>query len=402
MARGTLKQRAKGSWSIILDIGKDPETGKRRQQWVTVKGTKKEAEKKLNEMLHQIDTGSFVKPAKMTLGGFLQQWLSNYVATNVRSRTAEGYRTIINAQLIPHLGNIALTDLKPQHLKAYYAKALQSGRKDGKPGGLSARTVLHHHRVLSKALRHAVKYGLVVRNVAEAVDPPRPDKHEMQTLGSQGVAKLLEAARDTVYYPIIHLSVYTGLRRSEILGLRWKDVDLLLTTLSVTQDDAPAKGGRIIFQERKTVKSRCLVSLSPAAVIALRAHRERQEADRALLEQPLTEYDLVFANADGTPMLPDTISHAFTKLAKRAGLANLRLHDIRHTHASLMLKQEIHPKIVQERLGHATIATALDIYSHVAPSLQKAAALKFEEGLNLLNTEPVYPPETKELVNKAG
>jgi len=379
--RGHLTKRSPNSWTMVLEFGRDPATGKRRQQWTTVKGPRPDAERKLAELLHQVDTGAFVKPTKLTLSAFLEQWLRDYAATNVRPRTFEGYRTVVRSQLVPKLGHIALAELRPAHLQAYYAKALTEGRVDGKPGGLSARSVLHHHRVLSEALSHAVKWGLVTRNVAKAVDPPRPERVEMNALDADGVWRLLEAAQGTPYHPMLHLAIYTGMRRSEILGLRWMDVDFRMATISVVQVMHRLRGGRIVFQEPKTQKGRRLVDLSPTAVLALRAHHERQEAKQDMLGLALAGSDLVFSQPDGSPSLPDTLSHAFAKIAARAGLPGVRLHDLRHTHATLMLRQGVHPKVVQERLGHSTIGVTLDTYSHVTPGLQRAAAMTFDREL---------------------
>ena len=232
--RGHITKRAKGSWSIVLDMGRDPATGRRRQQWVTVKGTKREAERKLAQLQHTLDTGEYIKPTKLKVGEHLQHWLRDYASTNVRPRTLEGYQMIVECHLIPKLGHIVLTQLQPSQIQAYCAEALRNGRSNGK-GGLSSRTVKHHHRVLSGALNYAVRMNLVARNVAQAVTPPRPVNQEMNVLDEAGVEAFLAAAKETPYYHFFHLAVYTGLRRSELLGLRWKDIDLFLATLSVTQ-----------------------------------------------------------------------------------------------------------------------------------------------------------------------
>ena len=379
--RGHLVKRSKGSWSIVLDLPRDPETGKRRQQWVSMKGTKKDAERRLSELLHQVDTGGFVRPSKLTVAEFLRQWLRDYAASNVRPLTAAGYAQRIDRHIIPALGRIPLSELQPSHLQTFYRKAVQNGRLDGE-GGLSARSVLHIHRVLYDALAIAVKWGLVIRNVAQAVDPPRATRKEMRTLDAEGVNRLLEASQGTMYHPLIHLALYTGLRRSELLGLRWRSVDLDMATISVVQVLHCLQGGRIVFHEPKSQKGKRQVALSPTAAVALREYRERQQLDRILVGNPLTLDDLVFSNPDGLPLLPNSVTHAFIKIVRRAGLHGVRFHDLRHTHASLMLRQGIHPKIVSERLGHATVGITLDTYSHVTPGLQEAAALRFEEGLS--------------------
>ena len=269
-------------------------------------------------------------------------------------------------RLIPDLGYIPLAQLQASHLQGFYAQLLKNGRRDGK-GGLSARTVQHHHRVISEALGHAVKWGLVGRNVALAVDPPKPKQKEMRAMGTEEVHRLLKAAEGTIYYPAIHLALFTGLRRSELLGLRWQDIDLNMVTLSVSRAYQRLPGGRDVFEPPKSAKSRRQVALPPTAVLSLKAHLERQQTNAALLGGALSHDTRVFTWEDGQPILPLTFSHAFRRIARRAGLEGVRLHDSRHTHASLMLAQGVHPKIVQERLGHSSISVTLDTYSHVAP-----------------------------------
>jgi len=189
----------------------------------------------------------------------------------------------------------------------------------------------------------------------------------------------LEFAKSTPYYALFYLALFTGMRRSELLAPRWSDVDLILCQLSVTRALHHLQDGSLIFRQPKTAKGRRLISLSPSTAIVLREHREQQEKMRQTLGLTLVEDDLVFCQVDGKPLLPNSVSHAWTKLAIRAGLKGIRLQDARHTHASLMLKQGIHSKIVQERLGHASIQITLDTYSHVAPGLQQAAANRFDD-----------------------
>ena len=334
--RGHVIKRGKNSWSIVLSMGKDPSTGKYKQQWVSVKGTKKDADRRLAEMLHQIDTGGFVKPGKVTVAEFLERWLKDYVGPNLGPRTAEGYEHIVSRHLIPDLGSIPLLQIKPEHLQRYYSEKLSGGRLDGK-GGLSPKTVRHHHVTLHDALQSAVKWGL-----------------------------------------------------------RWSDVDLILGQLSVTRSLHHLRNGEIVFRAPKTAKGKRMIALPPSASSVLRDHLEQQKTVRLLLGEPLQDNDLVFSRPDGRPLLPDTVTKTWIKLARRNGLSGVRLHDARHTHASLLLKQGIHPKIVQERLGHATIATTLDTYSHVAPGLQAAAALAFDRVLSLEDQSGARKAETSD------
>ena len=384
--RGHIVKRGKDSYTIVLSMGYDPVTGKYKQQWVSVKGTKKDAEHKLAEMLHQIDTGGFVKPGKVTVAEFLERWLDEYVRPNLAPRTTEGYEHIIRRHIIPRLGSILLTQLKSDHLQKYYADLQTKGRLGGK-SGLSPRTVRYVHVTLHAACKSAVRWGLLSRNPADTVDPPRHEQHEMHILDEPQVKALLEAARSTPYYALFYLALYTGMRRSELLALRWCDIDLILGEVSVARSLHRLKDGRIVFGSPKTAKGRRMIALPPTASVVLRNHREQQKAIFAILGRPLEESDLVFCQTDGHPTLPDTVTHAWIKLVRRVGLEHIRLHDLRHTHASLMLKQGIHPKIVQERLGHASIGITLDTYSHVVPGLQAAAAARFDQGLRLEQQE---------------
>ena len=379
--RGHIVKRGKNSYSIAVSLGRDATTGKYKYQWVTAKGSKKEAEKRLSEVLNQIDNGIFIKPGKTTLAEYLERWLKDYAWPNLAPRTAEGYESIIRQHVIPGIGNLPLTQLKPEHLQRYYSEKVASGRCDGK-GALSQTTVSHHHTCLHRALKMALKWGLLSRNPADAVTPPRPRRSEMQTMNEDEVQTFLEAAKATPYYALFYLALFTGMRRSELLALRWCDMDLPLCQVYVSRTLHHLRNGEIVFRAPKTAKGRRMIALSPSAAIVLREHKEKQVAMRLMLGKHLEDGDLVFSQPDGKPLLPDTVSHAWVKIVKRAGLKHFRLHDGRHTHASLLLKQNVHPKIVQERLGHATISTTLDLYSHIAPGLQEAAARHFDEAFS--------------------
>ena len=369
--RGHITKRGKNSYTIVLNLGIDSQTGKRKQQWVSVKGTKKDAEKRLAELLHQLDTGTFTRPTKTTVAEYLERWLKDYVWPNLAPRTAEGYEHIMHRHLIPSLGNMTLTQAKPEHLQRYYSEKLSTG--------LSAQTVRHHHTALHKALETAVEWGLLSRNPADAVRPPRVQRPEMQTWGEDDIAHFFEAAKHTPYYALFYTALFTGMRRSELLALRWQDVDFMLSQVCVSRSLHVLKVGKVIFRSPKTAKGRRTIALPPSAVLLLKEHREKQKLERAMLRIPSKDDDLLFSHFDGKPLLPNTVTHAWIKLVRRSGLKSIRLHDARHSHASLMLKQGIHPKIVQERLGHSSIQITLDTYSHVTPGLQQAAAQRFDE-----------------------
>ena len=385
--RGYIRQRGKGLYNVAVSLGKDLKTNKYRYQWTTVRGTEKDAKRKLTELLHQADTGVLIQSGKIRLELFLQDWLKDYVLPNLSPRTAEGYEHICRHHFIPSLGNVTLNGLKPEHLQHFYSEKLSNG--------LSAQTVRHHHTCLHKALQTAVEWGLLARNPADAVRPPRAQGIEMQTWDSDEIIAFLEAARQTPYFALYHTALFTGMRRSELLALRWCDLDLLLCKIYVTRSLHVLIGGKVIIRQPKTAKGKRSIDLSPLATSVLREHREKQQLDRAMLGVPLKDDDLVFSDLEGKPLLPNTVTHNWIKLVRRTGIKPIRLHDARHSHASLMLKQGTHPKIVQERLGHSSISITLDTYSHVAPGLQEAAAARFDQAFTAR-----YNEHEKEAANK--
>ncbi len=355
--------------------------GKKRYQWLSGFRTMKEAKQRKHEIESQRDGGIFVKPGKISLAQYLVAWLKDYVVPNLAPRTAEGYDFIVHRHIIPALGKIILTRLKLDDIQGYLSDKLSSGRLDGN-GGLSAQTVKHHHRCLHSALEMAVyPRKLLTYNPAEGVITPPAATPEMHTLDEDGIHTFLEASKATEYYALFFLALYTGMRRSELLGLRWPDIDLDLCELSVNRSLHHLQNGTFVFRQPKTAKSRRLIALTPSTVIVLREYKEKQRATQRLLGATFAEDSLVFCQASGTPLLPSTVSHAFHKMSKKLGL-NVRLHDCRHTHASLLLKQGVSIKVIQERLGHSSINITMDIYAHVMPGMQENAARNFDNALN--------------------
>ncbi len=375
--KGQIRQRGK-TFSVIVPLGKD-ETGKKRYKWVTCH-SKKEAQAKRAELVHLANMGTLVSP-KGTLGEFIERWLEEYAKPNVSPTTAETYAKIARAHVLPALGKIPLKDLKPEHLQHFYSDRL------GK--GLSPTTIRHHHMLLHKALDDAVRWGLLARNIADAVSPPLNIRKEMRILNDIEINKVLSESRDTKYFILFAVDLMTGLRRSELLGLQWADVDLIMAELSVARSLHRLISGETIYRPPKTVKSRRTVALSPATCQLLREHLQKTMDMCSRLNIPFTNERLVFSEQDGSPLRPDTITQAWHRMAKKMNLNGVRFHDLRHSHASLMLKQGVHPKIVQERLGHSTIAVTLDTYSHVTPGLQRAAAERLDSFIDAQNSKRI-------------
>ena len=360
--KGQIRQRGK-TYSVIVPLGKDAE-GKKRYKWVTCR-TKREAQAKLAELIHQVNRGEIANP-KGTFGEFTKRWLAEYAVPNLSPRTAEGYQSIYRAHLEGSLGNTPLKNLKPGHIQTYYADCLA--------GGLSTTTVRHHAMLLHRILEHAMKWQLIPRNPADAVTPPKVRYTEMRTLDESQIGTVLEAARNTPYYICFYLALYTGLRRSELLALRWQDIDLLMAEISISRSMHRLLSRETVFRGTKTAKSSRSVALSPSTCVVLRQHLDDEMALCTRLGIPFTDDRLIFCRWDGKPMIPYTISQAWRRLTRRLGIPNVRFHDLRHTSATMLLKAGVHPKIVQERLGHSSISITLDTYSHVTRGMQRQAA----------------------------
>ncbi len=376
--RGSIQKRGKRSWRLVFDLERG-HTGKRKQKAVTFRGTKRDAETELSRILAEIKNGGFVDPGNITVNEYLDQWLE-HVSTKTAAKTHERYEEIVRLGLAPHLGTIKLSKLRPIDIQGLYADALKSGRLH-RTGGLSARSVLHYHRILSQALKQAVKWQLLPRNPADAVEPPRPEQKEMVALDENQTAILIEKVKGTALYIPVFLAVTTGMRRGEVLGLRWCDVDLDRGTLSVTQTLEKTREGGLHFKQPKTRKSRRTISLPSITVDALRKHRAEQMELYLSLGIGWDDGGLVCTKGPGEPVNPNTLTSGFASRVRDMDIPRVRFHDLRHTHATQLLKEGVHPKVAQERLGHATIAVTLDLYSHVMPGMQEDAAARVDRAL---------------------
>jgi len=287
---------------------------------------------------------------------------------------------MIKEHIIPALGKITLDQLKPIHIQNYYSEKLARGRKDGN-GGLSARSVYHHHRVIHEALEYAVRWQVIAVNPAKAVAPPKPQRQLINVLTREEIHQLLEAAKGTKLYDPIFFAINTGMRRGEIFAVRWSDVDFR-GIISVKQTLQRIKGKGLVFRHTtKTDGSRRTIAVSNSVISMLKRIKKQQTENKIALGSEYQDHDLVFCNQDGTPINIDYFSREFGRLVRRKGLRHVRFHDLRHTHATLLLQQGEHPKVVSERLGHSTITITMDLYSHVMPNMQKKAAQKLDDFL---------------------
>lgn len=359
------------TWLVRIFLGRETD-GKRKYFSKTIHGKKKDADKYLTAKLREKDLGVFVEPAAMPLKDYLDRWLAEVAKPRLKENTFDGYKWIVETYIHPALGSKRLSDLQSYQVQKFY--------NDLQKQGLSARTVRYTHSVLSSALKQAVKWRQIFQNPCDLCQLPKQDKTEMKYFAPEDVKIFLETARETKHYSLFLLAIETGLRPGEYLGLQWKDIDLDQQTLSVRRAVKIRKGGGFYFTEPKTKKSRRSIPLSDSVITALKAHRRDQLEESFKLGSDYQKNDLVFANEIGGPLLLGNIRRRhFEKIIIAAGLPTIRLYDLRHTTATLLLSAGLNPKVVSERLGHASIVLTLDTYSHVLPTMQKDATDRIEK-----------------------
>jgi integrase len=374
--KGHIRQRSPGHWAIVLEM-RDASTAERKRKWHSFRGTKREAQIECARLVAEINRGTYLEPAKTTVAQFLNQWLECTKA-NVAPRTHERYAELVRLNIVPIIGAVALSKLKPAQISELYSKALSEGRRDGQ-GGLSPLTVLHMHRLLKQALKQGVRWELLHRNPADAVQPPKVEKHRMTTYDMLQTAALLEALKgQRIYIPAL-LAVLCGLRRGEIAALRWRNVDLEKGSLAVLESVEQMNGG-VRFKETKSGRVRT-VALPLTVRDELRAHRLTQAQQMLKLGVRIGSDSFVCALDDGSLMQPTFITHEWVRAIKGTALPRYRFHDLRHAHATHMLASGTHIKIASERLGHSRVGITLDLYSHVLPGMQEDAAAKIDVAL---------------------
>ncbi|MHC2019978.1 tyrosine-type recombinase/integrase [Methylobacterium sp. CM6247] len=375
--KGHIRERSPGRWAIILDAP-DQDSGKRKRKWHSFAGTKREAQKECARLITEMQGGDYVEPGKETLAKFLDRWLE-HMRSHISPRSHERYTEIARKNVAPLIGSVVLTKLRAEQISAAYSKALVSGRRDG-TGGLAPRTVHHMNRILRQALQQAVKWRILARNPADAVGAPKVEKTKMRALDANETALLLAHFRPTrVFVPAL-LGALCGLRRGEVTALRWRAVDFANAQLAIVESTEQTKAGTRA-KETKSGRAR-RVALPSLVVDELRRHRLRQAEELLKLGVRLSDDDFVYAQADGSAVQPNSLTHEFTRiLALSTALPRIRFHDLRHSHATQMLTSGIHPKIAQERLGHSSIGITLDLYSHVMPGMQEDAAAKVDAAM---------------------
>lgn len=368
----SLKHRGGDKYSIIISLGRD-EHGKLKQVWHAFRGTKTEALKEKRRLERLQDTGDYVAPSRLTVGQYLDQWLTEGAPRTARSgKTVEEYRKKLYTYVVPALGTVELSRLEPLHLERLYNRLLAGGRADGS-GGLSERTVLHVHRILSRALSQAIKWQLLGKNPCAGVEAPRPPKTKGSAQSVAETRDMLAAAQGSALYVPVLIAVTTGLRRGEILALRWADLDLAGASLTIGQSLEQTVGS-LRFKSPKTETSGRSLTIPTELVEALRVHQREQFERRQLLGDCYRDLGLICCRSDGRPWRPDAFSTEFGQFLKKHNLPHVRFHDLRHTHASQLIAAGVHLTLISRRLGHATIGITSDTYGHVIAEVERAAA----------------------------
>jgi integrase len=366
MKRGNITKRGKNSWQLKFDV--PAVDGRRQQRYATVRGSRQDAQRELTRLLGAADAGALPDPTAMTVADYVRQWLAS--AHEQAPRTLERYGELAANQIIPHLGGTRLQKLNPEAIRQWHGTLLHQG--------LSPRTVGHAHRLLRLVLAYAVKSGVLVRNAATVHSAPRVEQEEIEILSPDQIAAVRAALTGSSLLPIVDLA--TGMRRGELLGLQWGDIDLDAATLRVERSLEETKAG-LRLKSPKTKRGRRNIRLPAQAVTMLRAHRlEQMELRLALGMGKLEGSTPVFSNVEGQLLRPRNVTKSWSRMASRLGLS-VSFHALRHTHVSMLIREGVDILAISRRIGHSKAATTLDVYGHLMSGADEAAAKAIEGAL---------------------
>jgi integrase len=377
--RGHIAKKGKRYYTVIYE-GIDPATGKERHRWHAAGSTRKEAERLLADLVKRQHDGDYRPPEKITLGEYLERWLPTQ-RQPLAASSYSSYERNIRLHVLPHIGSIPIQRLTPEDLDDLYAMLLANGRRNKGGGPLNPKTVRHVHAVIHKALADAHRKGSVARNVADLADPPKIStraRPKMKVWNAGELRRFFELIEGHDLYAAFYVKANTGMRRGEVLGLTWSVVDFDNARLSVTQN-VTAPDYQLKVSDVKSAHSLRTIDLDQRTVAVLRSWRKRQLEIYMQTGVRTDDSGFVFAKPNGDPLHPDFFSQAFERLIAKLDLPRIRFHDLRHTHATLLLKEGVPPKVVSERLGHASVAFTMQVYQHVLPGMQADAAATFGE-----------------------
>ena len=362
-------------WQITIELPVDPLTQKRIRKYKTVKGTKKEAEHIMYEMIAQIDKGCYVANQKVTVSEWIETWLEVYIKPNVSPTTLSGYEGMIDRYINPILGKLKVQDLTALTIQAWVNRLKVSPQSGNE---LSAATVKHTYHVLRGALDKAVLSGVILRTPCTGITLPKGDRKKPVIYDETQIKQLIQAAKGTEMELVIDIELCLGVRRGELLGLQWGDIDFVKHQIHICRNRVVVNG-KSVLKSPKTAAGYRTLDVPEQLINKLRRHKITCAENKIRLGRNYTDTDFVIVHPDGKPIYPEYISQLLTKLQERSGLPKCRFHDLRHLCASIMLKQGVDVKVAQQILGHSDVTTTLNIYTHVLPSSVKSAAEKIGE-----------------------
>ncbi|HJR07737.1 MAG TPA: tyrosine-type recombinase/integrase [Pyrinomonadaceae bacterium] len=371
---GQIIKRGDRTWLVRIFLGRDAK-GKQLFHRKTIHGTKKDAKTYRNKVVRDRDMGTFIEPAALAVKDYLDKWLKTAARPRLRERTYDDYSELLKRYVRSDLGEKRLCDVRPLDIQNLYADMTRRG--------LSARTVRYTHAILASAFKQAIRWQMLIHNPCEAIELPRAERREMSAFSPKEAEEFLKAAKENEHGVIFAFALATGMRPEEYLGLKWSDLDMEKGTAIVRRVLVRRKGGGWYFGETKTSRSRRTIPLPTSLVKMLTDHRRKQMEGRLKAGAAYQNNDLVFATGEGTPHNSRNLAQRhFQAILKSANLPQkFRLYDLRHSCATLLLMAGENPKVVSERLGHASVVLTLDTYSHVLPSMQLAATEKLEKML---------------------
>lgn len=368
------RKRTDGSyyWQITIELPKDPITGKRVRRYKSIDGTKKDAERAMHEYIRELEKGYYVTNSKITISEWIDTWLEVYIAPNVSPTTLSRYQGMIKRYIKPQLGHIQAQELNTLAVQAW-VNSLRVSPVSGKK--MAVATIKHAYHVLKGAMDKAVLAGIIPRSPCISIMMPKGQKKPPVVYDEAQIRQLISAAKDTEMELVIDIELCLGLRRGELLGLQWEDIDWGKNQIHVVRNRVVVDGKSLV-KDPKTATSVRTVDVPVQLIQKLRKHKTKCLANRLRMGKNYTVTDYVIVHPDGKPIYPEYLSQMFTKLQKKANLPKCRFHDLRHLCASIMLMQGVNVKVAQEHLGHKDISTTMNIYSHVLPSVAKEAAQK--------------------------
>lgn len=370
--KGYIRKRG-NKYSFTVDIGKDPRTGKRKQKTVSGFRTKKEAQAALAELVNDVEKGNYTETVKKKFKEFTLDYIVNTYQYRVKKTSYETAYNVILTHIIPWFGDVDLNDIDQFLVHEFYQEKMKEG--------YSSSYIQRMHEMVRLILRVAYKWEILHKDIASLLEPPRLKKKEMKVWTVDQVNTFLKFTKNiTRYYPVFFLAAYTGMRKGEILGLTWDDINFEEKTISVNKTLAYA-GKEYILQSPKTRNSYRTIYIDDDIIRVLKRQKIKQNLERLKNGGVYKEHNMVFAQETGECVFPQAVNILFTRFIKQSGLPKIRFHDLRHTHATILLQMGVNPKIVAERLGHSSVQITLDTYSHVLPSMKKDLTEQFSRAM---------------------